>query len=67
MNIKVIDSSIPQNIAVMVDGWCNHGDSTVEDVDGGHYDNQLADHIDDWQAILVCQKCGAQNFFGDWL
>lgn len=56
-------------VCVVVDGYCNHADSRMDELDGGHYDAQYADWLDDWRKAEICNRCNAwyDNVNDEWI
>lgn len=51
--------TLPKPVCVVVDGYCNHADTTSESIDFGYADPVQCDYVDDWRDCAVCVKCGA--------
>ena len=38
--------------------FCDHAGAEMQNVDFGFPDREKADWVDDWQYVLICDKCG---------
>jgi hypothetical protein len=56
---EIITSVFDDPVCVVVDGYCNHANTTVESIDYGRPNSALGDYVDDWHDCTVCARCGA--------
>ena len=58
ITVKQEYSFFGQPVCVVVEGFCNHFDTTTELRDLGRPDQIKGDYVDDWRDTTICARCG---------